>query len=159
MQDQKKGLRLQVAGGQSRMSSIFKSGTTPLRVGIYHRIGHPDALAVYSSELIEEQWRRETEQQENMIIADYYFDDSPVGAEASPERNRLLADCRAGKIDIVMVRKMKYLNPDSRLLLKIITELSSLEPPVDVYFTTEQVHSTGSEGAILMKLLKDGGAA
>lgn len=141
------------------MSSIFKKSNASLRVGIYHRIAQQDALVVYSDALLREQWRKETERHENMIIADYYFDDSPVGAEASPERNRLLADCRAGKIDIVMVRKLKYLSPDSRLLLKIITELSSLEPPVDVYFTTEQVHSTGSEGAILMKLLKDGGAA
>ena len=148
-----------MAGGQNGMKSIFKNGDAPLRVGVYHRTAHPDAIAVYSNELLCEQWRKETERHENMIIADYYFDDSPVGAEASPERDRLLADCRAGKIDVVMVRKMKYLTPDSRMLLNIITELSSIEPPVDVYFTTEQVRSTGPEGAILMQLLKEGGAA
>ena len=141
------------------MKSIFKSGHTPLRVGVYHRIAHPDAIAVYGNELLREQWRKETERHENMVIAGCYFDDSPVGAEVSPERDRLLTDCRAGKIDVVMVRKMKYLTPDSRMLLKIITELSSLEPPVDVYFTTEHVHSTGPESAILMQLLKEGGVA
>lgn len=148
-----------MAGEQSGMKSIFKNGDAPLHVGVYHRIAHPDAMAVYSNELLRQQWSKETERHENMIIADYYFDDSPVGAEVSPELDRLLADCRAGKIDVVMVRKMKHLTPDSRMLLKIITELSSMEPPVDVYFTTEQVHSTGPEGAILMQLLKEGGAA
>lgn len=148
-----------MAGGQNGMKSLFTNGDAPLRVGVYHRTAHKDELGVYSDALLREQWRKETERHENMLVADYYFDDCPVGAESSPERDRLLTDCRAGKIDIVMVRKMKYLSPDIRMLLRIITELSSLEPPVDVYFTTEQVHSTDPEGAILMKLLKDGGAA
>lgn len=141
------------------MRSIFKNGDAQLRVGVYHRTAHKDDLCVYSDAFLREQWRKETDRHENMIITDYYFDDSPVGAEVSPERDRLLADCRDGKIDVVMVRKMKYMSPDSCILLKIITELTSLEPPVDVYFTTEQVHSIGPEGEILMKLLKDGGAA
>lgn len=127
-----------------------------MRVGVYHRIARPDATAVCSKELLREQWYREADQYENMIIADYYFDDSPVGTATSPERDRLLADCRAGKIDIVMVRSMKHLNPDHGIRPIIVHELIRLEPPVGVYFAAEPIHYIGSKVAALMKPLKEG---
>ena len=97
-------------------------------------------------------------QNENMIIADYYFDDSPIGAD-SPERERLLADCRTEKIDAVMTRSIKRFCPDYQILLDVIKELNSLTPPVDVYFMLEQIHSTGQEGELLHTYLKEGATA
>jgi len=141
------------------MTSLFRNTGKPLRVAVYHRTGKPSALAVCSNELLKNQLSREIIQNDNMIIADYYFDDSPVGADISRERERLLTDCRAGKIDAVMTRSIRRFCPDYKILLEVVRELSTLTPPVDVYFMLEQVHSTGSEGEILQFLLKEGASA
>ena len=78
-----------------------------------------------------------------------------IGAD-SPERERLLTDCRAGKIDAVMTRSIRRFCLDYQILLDVIKELSSLTPPMDVYFMLEQVHSTGQEGELLQTYLKEG---
>ena len=136
------------------MTSLFRNTGKPLRIAVYHRIGQASAQAVVSNELLKKQFCREMNQNENMIITDYYFDDSPVGSD-SPERERLLADCRAGKIDAIMARSIKRFCDDHRILLEVIKELSSLTPPVDVYFMFEQVHSTGPESDLLQTYLKE----
>ena len=147
-----------ISGRQNRnMTSLFRNTGKPLRIAVYHRIGQPSAQAVISNELLKNQLCREMKN-ENMIIADYYFDDSPVGSD-SPERKRLLADCRAGKIDGVMTRSINRFCPDYRILLDVIKELNSMTPQVDVYFMLEQVHSTGPESDLLQTYLKEGATA
>ncbi len=119
------------------MTSLFRNTGKPLRVAVYHRIAHPDEYVVCSSELLKERWCREIDQNENVIISDYYLDDSPVGAQASPERERLMADCRAGKIDFVMTRNIRGFCSDDGFFPDAVRELNSLTPPVDVYISME----------------------
>lgn len=63
----------------------------------------------------------------------------------------LLADCRAGKIDMVLVKSISRLARNTVTLLETVRELKSLG--VDVYFEEQNIHTLSSEGELMLTIL------
>ncbi len=86
------------------------------------------------------------------IYAGVYADNGFTGTRADrPELQRLLADCRAGKIDRVITKSVSRFARNTIALLEITRELKALG--IDVYFEKESLHSTSGDGELILTLL------
>lgn len=81
-----------------------------------------------------------------------YADEGITGTRADrPEFVRLLNDCRAGKIDMVLTKSISRFARNTVTLLETVRELKELG--VDVFFEKENLHSTTGEGELMLTIL------
>lgn len=71
--------------------------------------------------------------------------------ESRPEFQRLLADCRAGKIDLVITKSVSRFARNTLTTLNTVRELKALG--IDCYFEEDRIHSLSGEGELLLTLL------
>lgn len=84
--------------------------------------------------------------------AGVYADEATTGTkETRGEFQRLLADCRAGKVDIVLTKSVSRFARNTLTTLETVRELRALG--VDVYFEEQNIHSLSMEGEFLLTLL------
>ncbi len=81
-----------------------------------------------------------------------YADEALTGTkEDRTNFQRLLADCRAGKIDIVITKSISRFARNTVTLLETVRELRELG--IDVFFEEQNIHTLSSEGELLLTLL------
>ena len=81
-----------------------------------------------------------------------YVDQAFTGTKDSrPEFQRMLEDCRAGKIDIVLVKSISRLARNTVTLLETVRELKALG--VDIWFQNENIHSISADGEFMISVL------
>lgn len=86
------------------------------------------------------------------IFAGVYADEGVSGTkDARPEFQRMLVDCRAGKIDLIITKSITRFARNTVTLLEAIRELKSLG--IDVIFEKENLHSISPDGELLLTLL------
>ena len=84
--------------------------------------------------------------------AGVYADKALTGTKAErPEFQRLLADCRAGKIDIVLTKSISRFARNTVTLLETVRELKALG--IDVYFEEQNIHSMSGDGELMLTIL------
>ena len=84
--------------------------------------------------------------------AGVYADEGLSGTRASrPEFQRLLQDCRAGKIDMVLVKAISRFARNTVTMLETVRELKGLG--IDVYFEKENIHSMSGDGELMLTIL------
>ena len=85
-------------------------------------------------------------------FAGVYADKALTGTKASrPEFQRLLADCRAGKIDMVITKSISRFARNTVTLLEAVRELKALG--IDVYFEEQNIHSLSADGELMLTIL------
>ena len=89
----------------------------------------------------------------NMVLVDVYGDQGISGlqAETRPELQRMLQDCRNGKIDYVITRSISRLARNAAQCQAMIDELNALGIPI--MFEKENCLSTDPQLSLIMKLL------
>jgi len=86
------------------------------------------------------------------IYAGVYADEAYTGTKQErPEFQRLLADCRAGKIDLILTKSVSRFARNTITTLETVRELRALG--VDVYFEEQNIHTLSAEGEFLLTLL------
>ena len=84
--------------------------------------------------------------------AGVYADEARTGTkDERPEFQRLLSDCRAGKIDLVITKSISRIARNTLTLLETVRELKGLG--VDVYFERENIHSLSADGELMLTIL------
>ena len=84
--------------------------------------------------------------------AGVYSDEAYTGTkENRPGFQSLLAECRAGNVDLVITKSVSRLARNTVTILKSIRELKSLE--VDIFFEQENIHSLSAEGELMLTIL------
>lgn len=84
--------------------------------------------------------------------AGVYADEAKTGTKDSRENfQRLLADCRAGKIDLVITKSISRFARNTVTLLETVRELKSLG--IDIYFEEQNIHTLSSEGELMLSIL------
>lgn len=85
-------------------------------------------------------------------LAGIYADEALTGTkEDRPEFQRMLTDCRNGKIDMVITKSLTRFARNTVTLLAAVRELKLLE--IDVYFEKENIHTLSSDGELMLTLL------
>ena len=81
-----------------------------------------------------------------------YADKALTGTKAErPEFQRLLTDCRAGLIDMVITKSISRFARNTVTLLETVRELKVMG--VDVYFEEQNIHSMSGDGELMLTIL------
>ena len=84
--------------------------------------------------------------------AGVYADEALTGTKESRENfQRLLNDCRSGKIDMVITKSISRFARNTVTLLQTVRELKALN--IDVYFEEQNIHSADSDGELMLSIL------
>lgn len=81
-----------------------------------------------------------------------YADESQTGTKDDRlEFQRLLSDCRAGKIDMILTKSISRFARNTVTLLTTVRELKGYG--IDVYFEEQNIHSHSSDGELMLTVL------
>lgn len=84
--------------------------------------------------------------------AGVYVDEALTGTKDSrPEFQRMLADCKAGKIDRILTKSLSRFARNTVTVLESVRMLKSLG--IDVYFEEGNIHSLGADSELILTLL------
>ena len=84
--------------------------------------------------------------------AGVYADEAMTGTKDNrKEFQRLLADCRAGRIDMVITKSVSRFARNTVTSLETVRELKAIG--VDVYFEEQNIHSMSGDGEVMLTIL------
>lgn len=81
-----------------------------------------------------------------------YADEGVTGTCGErPEFQKLMADCRAGKIDMVITKSISRFARNTLTMLEAVRELKELN--INVYFERENIYSMSGDGELMLTIL------
>ncbi len=84
--------------------------------------------------------------------AGVYADADETGTrDDRPEFQRMLADCRAGLIDIVLTKSISRFARNTVTLLEAVRELKDLG--IDIFFEEQSIHTLSGDGELMLTIL------
>ena len=123
-----------------------------IRVAAYARVSADKDAAFHSLNAQMEYYKQYVDAHPGWELVDVYSDNAISGTTINrPEFQRMLADCRAGKIDLVITKSITRFARNTLILLETIRELKRLG--IDTYFEKEDMHSISPDGELLLTLL------
>ena len=123
-----------------------------MRVAAYARVssGKDEMLHSLSAQI--SHYSETIQNHPGWLYAGVYSDEAKTGTKDSrPGFQRLLKDCRAGKIDLVLVKSISRLARNTVTLLETVRELRTLG--IDVYFEEQNIHTLSYEGELMLTIL------
>ena len=86
------------------------------------------------------------------VFAGVYADEALTGTKNNrPEFRRMIEDCRAGRIDLLLTKSISRFARNTVDLLETVRELKELG--VDVYFEEQNIHTMSGEGELILTIL------
>ena len=101
-----------------------KQFPNPMRIAVYSRMAIPDQPRPHY-ELLKRSYIDQIGGIPGGTLADFYFDVGSGINRDRPELNRLLADCRAGKIDHVITKSVSRLSRNIADALVLCNEMKN----------------------------------
>lgn len=81
-----------------------------------------------------------------------FVDEAMTGTkETRPEFQRLLSECRAGNIDLLITKSISRLARNTVTILSSVRELKNMN--VDVFFEEQNIHSRSGDGELMLSIL------
>ena len=122
------------------------------RVAAYARVSSGKDAMLHSLSAQVSYYNRLIQSHPGWIFCGVYADEALTGTKDTRARfQRLLADCRAGKIDLVVTKSISRFARNTLTLLETVRELKSLG--VDVYFEEQNIHSLSADGELILTIL------
>ena len=123
-----------------------------IRVAAYARVSSDKDAAFHSLEAQTEYYEDYVAAHPDWELTGIYSDNGISGTIIDrPEFQRMLEDCRTGKIDLVITKSVTRFARNTVVLLETIRELKKLG--IDCYFEKEDMHSISPDGELLLTLL------
>ncbi len=122
------------------------------RVAAYARVSSGKEAQLHSISSQISYYNNYIGSREDWELAGIYADSAMTGTkENRPEFQRMISDCRAGKIDMVITKSITRMARNTVTLLTTVRELKELE--IDVYFEKENIHTLSTDGELMLTLL------
>ena len=123
-----------------------------IRVAAYARVSSDKDAAFHSLEAQTDYYQKYVATHPDWVLVGIYSDNGISGTIVDrPEFQRMLEDCRAKKIDLVITKSITRFARNTVVLLETIRELKALG--VDCFFEKENMHSISPDGELLLTLL------
>lgn len=122
------------------------------RVAAYARVSSGKDAAIHSVSAQVSYYNEYISNHPGWQFAGVYADSGISGTRADrPQFKRMIADAKAGKIDMIITKSITRFARNTVVLLETIRELKSLG--IDVFFEKENMHSMSLEGELMLTLL------
>lgn len=125
------------------------------KVAVYVRVSTDSLQQTTSYELQRNYYERTILQHPNWELVEIYADEGISGTSLKHRDNfiRMIQDCKAGKIDMILVKSVSRF---SRNVVDCITEvraLAALKKPVGVYFESEGIYTLDDEAEMRLPMI------
>lgn len=132
--------------------AVKRIDSEKLRVAAYARVSDAKDAMVNSLEAQVEYFQQHIVANPEWELVDIYVDKGITGTkEERAGFQKMLTDCRAKKIDMVITKAISRFARNTVTLLKTVRELKSLK--VDVFFEKENIHTLNGEGELMLSIL------
>jgi len=122
------------------------------RVAAYARVSSGKDEMLHSLAAQVSYYSEHIQKQLGWIYSGVYADEALTGTKDNrPEFQRLLNDCRQGKIDKIITKSISRFARNTVTLLETVRELKALG--VDVYFEEQNIHTLSGEGELMLTIL------
>lgn len=123
-----------------------------IRVAAYARVSSGKDTMLHSLSYQVSYYSSYIQNHSGWLFAGIYADEAKTGTKDTRENfQRLLNDCRAGNIDMVITKSVSRFARNTVTVLQTIRELNQLQ--IDVYFEEQKIHTLSSEGEFLLTVL------
>ena len=123
-----------------------------IKVAAYARVSSDKDAAFHSLEAQRGYYEAYVAAHPDWELVGLYSDNGITGTTINrPEFQRMLEDCRDGKVDLVITKSVTRFARNTVILLETVRELKGLG--VDCYFEKEDMHSISPDGELLLTLL------
>ena len=123
-----------------------------VRVAAYARVSSEKDAAFHSLEAQTDYYKQYIAAKPDWELVGIYSDNGISGTTINrPEFQRMLEDCRNGKIDLIIAKSITRCARNTVTVLASIREMKKLG--VDCYFEKENMHSISPDGELLLTLL------
>lgn len=82
------------------------------------------------------------------------YADLGVDSRKQPNLGRLMADCRAGRIDLVITKSASRISRSMNALMGVVRELAYLKPPVGVYFEDTKLNTLERDNLLFLSMFE-----
>ena len=125
------------------------------RVAAYCRVSTDQEAQSTSYELQCEYYTQHIAAKDGWILAGIYADEGLSGTQMKKRDQllKLLDDCRAGKVDMILTKSISRLSRNVVDCLTIIREMKTLSPPVEVYFEKENLSSLDDKTDMVLSMM------
>ena len=123
-----------------------------IRVAAYARVssGKDEMLHSLSAQI--SYYSEMIQKHSGWIYAGVFSDEALTGTKDNrPGFRRLLAECRTGKIDMVLVKSISRFARNTVTLLETVRELRNCG--VDIFFEEQNIHTLSGEGELMLSIL------
>ncbi|MCL2118744.1 MAG: recombinase family protein [Planctomycetaceae bacterium] len=134
--------------------NIF-DGESECRVAVYTRVSTDDPHQTSSIELQKNHYIDEVNRHPGWRLAGVYSDEGVSGTSVEYREGfqRMIADCEAGKIDMIITKSISRFARNTVDCVTFVRKLASLKPPVGIHFREEGIHTLGPGGEMLLTIL------
>lgn len=115
------------------------------KIGVYIRFFNQTKYGNYL-EFHKKQFADTIELCPNWTLVDMYVDEGSTAPkiESSPELSRLIEDCFAGKVDLIITQKVSNMSRRESEITLLSQILAAQNPPIGIYFISEDIFTTAS---------------
>lgn len=122
------------------------------RVAAYARVSSGKDAMLHSLSAQVSHYSEWIQSQGDWLYVGVYADEAKTGTkESRADFQRMIADCRAGKIDMVITKSISRFARNTVTLLQTARELKALG--VDIYFEEQNIHTLSGDGELMMTIL------
>lgn len=125
------------------------------RVAAYCRVSTAEEAQASSFELQVKHYTEYIGAHEDWVLAGIYADEGISGTQVKHREHfqRMIEDCEAGKIDMVITKSISRFARNVVDCLTNIRKLKSLNPPVDIYFEKERLYALDEKTDMILSLM------
>lgn len=122
------------------------------RVAIYVRVSTDDVRQTTSYELQKKYYEDFVRKHPNWTLVKIYADEGISGTSLRHRDafNRMIADCKAGKIDMIITKSVSRFARNVIICIGMVRKLAELKPPVGVFFESECIFSLNDESQMAL---------
>ena len=140
---------------EAKKPTNIKDSNTTLRVCAYCRVSTDNVEQTSSYELQRNYYEEYIQEHENWLFVDIYADEGISGTSLKNRVgfHRMIADCKAGKIDLIVTKSISRFARNIVDCIDTIRQLRALPNPVRVFFETENIDTADSQSDVMLNLL------
>ena len=92
-------------------------------------------------------------EQTKSFLEDHRGENGLVAADAVETYNQMIADAKAGKIDLIITKSVSRFARNVMITIGMVRTLSELRPPVGVFFESEAIFSLNEDSQMALSFV------